>query len=305
MSEKRDSEKGGDSLVGIIGTGRMGEAIAEKLISEGFKLKMYNRTPEKAQPLAQMGGQLVSSIEEFRNVPTAITMVSDDGALLDVAAGAGGLVEAMGVGGIHIAMSTVDPRTIRRLAQTHLDAGQWLVSAPVFGTPADVRGGEAVVCVGGHDRAKEAVRTVLQCVSKRVFDVGRMPERANLVKLTGNFMIASAIEALSEAYALAEKNGVSPETIAEIMCGTIFGGAVYGGYGSIMAENQYDKVGFTLRLALKDLSLIDDLSMRSRVPLPLANVVRERLLARMAKGSDDDDWATLALEARESAGLLR
>ena len=293
-----------DEWTGIIGAGRMGVAIGEKLISKGYKLKVYNRTSDKVKGLVELGAQSVRSIEELADVRTIITMVSDDKALLDIALASGGLVEAMRVGSVHVAMSTVDPATVLRLAGAHSEAGQFLVSAPVFGTPDDVRRDQVVTCVSGNVQAKDAATTLLGSIAKSVFDVGTEPHLANIVKLTGNFIMASAIEALAEGFALAEKNGLERETVAEVLCNTIFGCPVYKGYGFSMARNEYSPVGFTLKLALKDLLLIEGISTRSYVPVPMANVVKEKLLARLAKSGDADDWATLGVEARENAGLV-
>ncbi|MGH8729631.1 MAG: NAD(P)-dependent oxidoreductase [Burkholderiales bacterium] len=202
--------------IGFIGLGQMGEPMARNLMRAGFKLRIYNRTPEKAAALAAEGASAVTRpTDAVEPGGIAVSMVANDEALEEVVAGNGGFGAALGQGGVHVSMSTVSPATARRLAEFHRRHGSTYVAAPVFGRPEAAAAKKLWVCVAGAQAAKERVRPVLEALGQAVYDLGEDPAGANVVKLAGNFLILSAVEAMAQAFTLAQAAAGLKEAVAE------------------------------------------------------------------------------------------
>jgi 3-hydroxyisobutyrate dehydrogenase-like beta-hydroxyacid dehydrogenase len=293
-----------DETVGFIGLGSMGLPMAANLIAAGFKVRVWNRTASKAQPLIGRGATLAASPgEAVAPGGIALTMLADDAAVEAVTMGAGGLAARLGPGGIHISMSTIAPATARALAAYHAARGSSYIAAPVFGRPDAAEQRQLVVCTSGPTAAKTRARPLLDAIGPVVFDYGDDPGAANVAKLCGNFLIASAIEAMGEALALAEKNALDRVQIASMLGKTLFACPVYQRYGAMIADKQHVPAGFALPLGLKDLNLVLEAAEQARVPMPLAGLVKLRLLSGLAKGRDEMDWSALALGVLDDSGL--
>jgi 3-hydroxyisobutyrate dehydrogenase-like beta-hydroxyacid dehydrogenase len=217
--------------------------------------------------------------------------------------GEGGILEKLGSGGVHISMSTVSPATAGRLAQQHEQHGSHYLAAPVFGRPEAAAAKKLWICLSGNGAAKERVLPLLNGLGQKVFDFGEQIGAANVVKLTGNFLIVSALEAMAEAFTLAEKNGIERTQVAELFGQTLFACPIYQNYGRAIAQEQYEPAGFKLSLGLKDVDLVLQTAQESQMPMPLASLVHDRLIAAVAKGRGDIDWTGLALGVSEEAGL--
>jgi 3-hydroxyisobutyrate dehydrogenase-like beta-hydroxyacid dehydrogenase len=293
-----------DGDAGFIGLGAMGEPMASRLIAAGHHLRVWNRTADKAVRLVAQGATRVDQPADTA-VPGGIvfSMLADDRAVAEVFAPGAGVLERLGKGGVHISMSTISPAAARRMAEEHARFGVAYLGAPVFGRPEAALAGELWICLSGPDQAKERVKPMLAMMGQGWFDFGADPGAANVVKLCGNFLIAAATEALGEALALAEKNGLDRTRVVEMLVETLFACPIYKGYGRRIAEQNYQPVGFRLALGLKDLTLALRTAAESQVPMPLASLVHDRALAAVAKGRGEEDWASLALEATEAAGL--
>lgn len=290
--------------VAFIGLGGMGQAMAFRLLGAGYRLQLWNRTQEKGKALVGDGARLFATPEEaVRGVGLVITMLADDVALEQVVSGPGGFLAALPEGGIHLSMSTVSPEISRRLAERHQEGGSHYLGAPVFGRPEAAREGKLWICVSGDPPAKERVRSLLEILGQGCFDFGPRPEAAHVVKLVGNFLIGAATEALAEAFALAEKNGLDRSQVAEMLLSTIFACPIYRTYGGRLAQHRYRPVGFRLPLGLKDVSLVRDLARASQAPVPMADLVHNRFLTALAKDRLDLDMTALGLGALEDAGL--
>lgn len=290
--------------LGFIGLGSMGLPIATNLIESGYKLRVYNRTPQKAQPLAEKGAEVVdspASVVEPGGI--AITMLANDQALEAVVLGNDGILNKLGTGGIHLSMSTVSPATAKSLAQQHEKQGSHYLAAPVFGRPDAATARKLWIALSGNGVAKERVRPILDKLGQGIFDFGEEAGSANVVKLAGNFLIISAIEAMAEAFTLAEKNGIDRTTIANLFAQTLFACPIYQNYGRAIAQEHYEPAGFKLSLGLKDVTLALQTARESQMPLPLASLLHDRLIAAVAKGKGDIDWTGLALSISEEAGL--
>jgi len=282
----------------------MGQPISTNLLKAGFDLRVYNRSAHKAKPLVDLGAQQVSRpCDVMEPGGIVVSMVANDNALESITLGEDGLLSRLGPGGVHISMSTIAPATARRLGELHAERECFYVAAPVFGRPEAAAAGKLWIVSAGPQAGKERVGQILAAIGQKTFDFGEAPESANLVKLIGNFLIASAMEAMAEALTLAEKNGVERTAVIEMLSQTIFASTIYQNYGRSIARKQYTPVGFEMQLGLKDINLALQTAAQSNVPMLLASLLHDRLLTGVAKGRGEMDWMALALGVSEDAGL--
>ena len=293
-----------DQMIGFIGLGQMGKPMAANLLAAGYRLRAYNRSAGRVQELGAAGvTPAAKPVEAAVPGGIVVTMIANDQALEEVVQGMGGFGEVLGEGGVHLSMSTVAPATARRLAAYHADRGSAYVAAPVFGRPEAAAARKLWICVAGAPAARSRVQPLLDVLGQRVYDFGDNPASANVVKLAGNFLIVTALEAMAESFALAAKNGVDPARFATVMNETLFGGPIYQNYGRLIASGIYEPAGFKLSLGKKDIDLVQQTANESRVPMPLASLLHDRLLSGLARNRGDLDWTALALGVREDAGL--
>jgi 3-hydroxyisobutyrate dehydrogenase-like beta-hydroxyacid dehydrogenase len=175
----------------------------------------------------------------------------------------------------------------------------------VFGRPDAARSGKLRLCIAGNQEAKTRVRPLLDVLGQEVYDFGGDPAAANVIKLAGNFLIVSAIEAMSEAFSLVEKNGVDPNLLYDLVTQTLFACHVYQNHGKAILEQRFVPPGFRLALGSKDIRLVRDTARNSQVPMPLASLLEDRFLRSLANGRAEMDWSAIALDQRDSAGLSR
>ncbi|PYV54028.1 MAG: 6-phosphogluconate dehydrogenase, partial [Acidobacteria bacterium] len=149
----------------------------------------------------------------------------------------------------------------------------------------------------------ERASALFSVLGQKMFITGKDPELANVVKLTGNFLITTVLEGLAESFALARKSGVEPAKLLEILTGSLFGAPIYQTYGSMIAAGKFEPVGFKLPLGLKDNRLLLEAAEEAAVPMPMASLVRDRFIAAIAQGLGDADWSAIALLAMRSAGI--
>ena len=289
--------------IGFIGTGNMGAPMARNLLRAGFKLRIWNRTPEKARALAAEGAELVQTpAQTAAPGGIVITMLADDRAVEEAAFGSEGFGPGLGAG-VHLSMSTIAPATAARLAARHRERGASYVAAPVFGLPPAAAARKLWICTAGALAAKTRTRPVLEALGQEVIDFGEQPGAANVVKLAGNFMIMAAVEAMAEAFTVGEKHGIPPAALADLFGRTLFACPVYQNYGRVIAEGDYAPPRFRLELGLKDASLALDAGRAAGAPMPLAALLQQRMVSGVARGRGGLDWAALALGARDDAGL--
>jgi 3-hydroxyisobutyrate dehydrogenase-like beta-hydroxyacid dehydrogenase len=290
--------------VGFVGLGRMGQAMASRILGAGHDLVVFNRTPERATELVKAGATLAPSVKAAcENREIVITMVSDDAALREVTLSAGGIRESLSSGEIHLAMGTHAVAEIQKLAAIHADAKQVLVAAPVLGRPDLAATGQVAIVAAGSPQAVRKCDALFQVMGRRTFQAGDKPEHASITKLANNFMLGCAIGAMSEGFSLVRKYGVVPQVFYEVMTEGLFAAPAYKVYGKIMVDEAYDKVGFTTLLGLKDFSLIMAAAEAARVPLPSGNAFRDRLLSAIAHNDGNKDWAVVGREQARASGL--
>lgn len=290
--------------VGFIGLGRMGQAMARRVLDAGHDLALYNRTPDKIAELVAAGAHAAASpAAAARHGGVVLTMLADDAALDTIARGPGGLVESLPKGGVHVVMGTHGVAVVKALVEAHAAAGQTLVSAPVLGRPEAVTAGRLGIIVAGPPEAVARVQPLFEAIGRRTFEAGIEPTAAVAVKIANNFLLGCAMEAMGEAFALVEKSGGAPGLFYDVMTDALFACPAYQVYGKIIAERSYDTVGFTTRLGLKDANLALSAGESLGVPLPSGGVWRDRLIGAIAHGDGDRDWAVVAHEQARASGL--
>jgi 3-hydroxyisobutyrate dehydrogenase-like beta-hydroxyacid dehydrogenase len=222
--------------------------------------------------------------------------------LAEVTLGEGGILANLKAGGIHISASTISVALAERLAEAHRKAGQQLVSAPVFGRPEVAAAGQLSIVAAGDAKAVEGARPLLDAVGQKIFVVSETPKDANLIKLSGNFLIATVIESLGEAMALIGKAGIDRTQYLEILTSTLFGAPVYKTYGGLINSGKFEPAGFAAPLGQKDIRLVLAAADDLKVPLPIASLLRDRFLTLMANGGENLDWSAIGALAAKDAG---
>jgi 3-hydroxyisobutyrate dehydrogenase-like beta-hydroxyacid dehydrogenase len=288
----------------FIGLGSMGLPMARNLLQAGHRLTVFNRTRARADQLAPLHPVVADTpAAAAREADVLVTMVADDAALEGVMLGPDGALVALPREAIHLSMSTVSPNLARRLAERHEAAGQRYVAAPVFGRPDAAEARKLWIVAAGPAQAIERCRPLLDTMGQGVVPAGDEPARANVIKLAGNFLIAAAIEAMGEAFALARKYGVAPADLLDVVNGRLFRSPIYENYGKLIAEERYEPAGFKLRHGLKDVRLALAAAEAVAAPLPLASLMHDRYISAVARGWSDSDWSTIARVAAADAGL--
>ncbi|MEJ2344826.1 MAG: NAD(P)-dependent oxidoreductase [Gammaproteobacteria bacterium] len=288
--------------VGFVGLGRMGTGMAVNLVTAGHNVTVYNRTAEKTAAVAAHGARVGNSVADACGGEAVITMLADDPAVENVVFGRDGIVARLPVGAIHVSASTISVALSERLADAHARAGQYFVSAPVFGRPDAAATGQLFIVAAGDPGAIDAVAPLFEAMGQRTFIVSNDTKIANLVKLSGNFLIASVIESLGEAVALVAKAGVDPSQYVDILTSSLFNAPVYKTYGKLIADQRFKPAGFAASLGQKDIRLILAAAEALQVPLPLASLLRDRFLNLLAHGGDSLDWSAIAALASGDAG---
>ncbi|WP_019970455.1 NAD(P)-dependent oxidoreductase [Mycobacterium sp. 141] len=287
--------------IGFIGLGNMGAAMAANLLAAGHEVTAFNRSPDKVAALAAKGAHPAASVEEACHGDAVITMLANDHAVESVTFGDNGILAELPAGATHISSSTISVELAERLTEAHAEAGQGFVSAPVFGRPEAAAAAKLFVVAAGVPAAVEAVTPLLDAIGQRTFVLGEEPRAANLVKLSGNFLIASVIESVGEAMALVGKAGIDKQQYLEILTSTLFDAPVYRTYGGLLAREEFSPAGFAATLGLKDVNLVLSAGEALRVPLPVASLLRDRFLTLLATGGSELDWSAVgALSAWEA-----
>ena len=226
--------RSGTSSTGInvtfLGIGSMGAPMALQLVKAGFNVTVYNRSAEKCAPLVAAGARMAdSAAAAVAAGGIVLTMLSNDAVLTELMT-TQGVAEKLG-SGLHVSMSTISAATARTLARLQQDHGGQYLAAPVFGRPAAAAEGKLWICQSGTAAAKADAQPLLAAIGQSTADFGDDPGAANVVKLCGNFMILSAVEAMSEALTLAEKSGIDRTALTSFFVQSIFACPIYQNYG--------------------------------------------------------------------------
>ena len=291
--------------IGFVGLGNMGHGMAANLLKAGHHVTVYNRSPAKAQDLAQQGATIARTVAEACGGAVVFTMLADDHAVENVTFGDDGIpgiLASLEPGATHVSSSTISVAMSERLAAAHADAGQHYVAAPVFGRPEAAAAAKLFVITAGDPQVLQPLVPLFDAIGQRTFVVSEQPHAANLVKLSGNFLIASAIESVGEAVALVAKAGVDRQQYVDILTSTLFAAPAYQTYGGLIARQEFEPAGFAATLGLKDIRLVLAAAEGLQVPLPVASLLRDRLLTLVATGGGQLDWSAVSTLADRDAG---
>ena len=292
--------------IAFLGLGAMGAAMAGNLLKHGHAVIAWNRSEAPARAIEALGAAIAPTpAEAARQAEIAITMLAGDAAAEAVTLGENGVIEGLARGAAHVSMSTISVALSERLAEAHAARGQAYAAAPVFGRPEAAAAAKLFIAAAGEAALIEKIRPALEAMGQRIFIMGERPAQANLVKLTGNFLITCVIESLAEAFALTAKGGVETARVQELLTETLFAAPVYKTYGGLILEDKFAPPGFKMPLGLKDNRLLQQAAEKLEVPLPFAAIVRDRFLAALANGDGGLDWSAIARRAKEDAGIER
>ena len=295
-----------DGSIGFMGLGRMGSLMAANLAADNCRVIAYIRRRDRAAEIRALGLEPKFSIADLFDCDFVISMLPDDRAVREAVFGKtaeGGLAAGLKPNAVHLSMSTISTAAAGEFVEEHEKHGQCYVAAPVFGNPDAASARELFVIAAGDPDQVDRVRPILGLLGQRTFYVGADPAHANLVKLAGNVMSATALEMLGEVLSLIRKRGLDAGMVLDILTSTMFGSRVHKIYGAKIAAQRYAASGFILPLALKDVRLALAEAEAASVPMPSVSVVRDRLITGIARGHGDLDWSALGLIAAQEAGL--
>ena len=289
--------------VGFIGLGSMGSAMAARLIDAGHELSIWNRSSGPAEQLTRRGAHRLDTPAEAFSGDAVLTMLADDDSVRAVVLANDALKRAPNKKLVHVVMSTISVAFARELERAHAAAGLAYVAAPVLGRPEVAAAGKLNIIAAGWADAIERVKPLLDVIGQKTWVLGAEPHKANVAKLSMNFLIGAAIEAMAEAVTLAERYEVEPAKLMALITGTLFSAPVYATYGALILKGEFMPANFKLTLGLKDMRLALAAGETAGVPMPFASIVRDNLVDAIGHGDADKDWSAVALVARRRAGL--
>ncbi|MDT5358554.1 MAG: hypothetical protein QOC69_316 [Mycobacterium sp.] len=289
--------------IGFVGLGNMGSGMAANLLKAGHRVTAYNRSQDKVDALAERGARPARTVAEACGGQVVVSMLANDDAVDAVTFGTEGILATLSAGAVHVSCSTISVALAGRLSAAHADAGQRFAAAPVFGRPEAAEAAKLFVLAAAEPAVLQTVSPIFEAIGQRTFVVSDDPKAASLVKLSGNFLIASVIESLGEAMALVGKAGVDKLQYLDILTSTLFGAPVYQTYGGLIAREEFEPAGFAAPLGAKDVRLVLAAGEELQVPLPIASLLRDRFLTLLANGGEHLDWSAVgALAAWEAGG---
>ena len=248
---------------------------------------------------------MAANVAEACQGDAVITMLANDEAVSGVVFGGGGVLASLRKGAMHISSSTIGATLPAMMTAAHAEAGQRFISAPVFGRPDVAAKGQLFIVAAGEPETVKAAQPLLDAMGQKTFVISETPKDANLVKLSGNFLIAVVIESLGEAMALIEKAGIDKHRYLEVLTSTLFSAPVYKTYGTLIADAKFEPAGFAAPLGQKDIRLTLAAAEALQVPLPLASLLRDRFLELLANGGERLDWSAVSSLAARDAGIKR
>lgn len=284
--------------------GSMGSAMARNLVKAGQELIVYNRTQSRAEEFRSLGARVASTPSEAATgVDVVFTMLADDSSTEAVVFGTGGILNSLAAGAAHICSSTISVALSRRLANAHQEKRQDYIAAPVFGRPEAAVAVKLFIVVAGPRKQVERCQPLFDVLGQKTFVIGEDGPAAHVIKITGNFMISTVIEALAEGFALVRKSGIEANQFLDVMTNSLFSAPIYKTYGTMLASEKFEPPGFKLPLGLKDNRLVIAAAEQTAVPMPMASLVHDRFLAAIAQGLSESDWSAIAKVSYRNAGL--
>ena len=288
----------------FIGLGRMGNGMARRLMKDGHKLSVYDQIPDLVIAMKQAGAKGAGSVvEAIKGSDVIISMLPSDEALDNLVFGKGGLLETMPEGMVHMPMGTHGVKQIQKIHNAHKSAGQILVVTTVLGRPDLAASGELTVIPGGPKDTVKKLQPVFKSLGRLILDAGSDPVASTVIKVAHNFVLGCAIEVIGEGVSLVRKHGGNQKLFLDALIKGLFNCTAYDVYGKIIVNEAYDNVGASATIGLKDADLALEAAEVANMPLPSANIFRDRLLGAIAHGESNLDWAVMAKEQARASGL--
>jgi 3-hydroxyisobutyrate dehydrogenase len=302
MDAKNNQEMSMSQAVGWIGLGRMGEAMAKKLIKAGHDVRVWNRTASKAAPLAEAGATIVATKQDLAGCAVVFTMVSTTDDLKEVLFASGGLLTGSVKPRMVIDSSSISQEGSAEIRQRLEAMGVAYLCAPVSGNAKVAKAGKLLLVASGPKSLYTEVEPMLQAMARRVMWVGE-GELARVWKIAHNTMFGVVIQNLCEITVMAEKAGIPRHIFLESINDSVLG-SMYTKYKTPMLTNlTFDQVTFTPKLLLKDMDLGLGAAKAHGVPMPAAAATRESIARMVGRGYDDIDFAVLLKEVAADSGL--
>jgi len=289
-----------DRRLGWVGTGRMGYALAGRLLEAGCDLAVYNRTRSKAEPLAQLGATVVDTPADLRDRDIVFTMVAGPADFKEVVLGDRGLLsDPDAAPAIIVDSSTVSPDASAEVRAQTDARGVALVAAPVSGNPSVVDAGKLTLVASGPEDAYRTALPYIELLGAGVTYVGE-GDRARLAKICHNLMLGVVAQSMAEITVLAQKGGISRAAFLEFLNNSVMG-STFTRYKTPAFVNLDFTTTFTPALLFKDFELGFQAAKDHTVPMPLAAAAQQVVQALMGNGYRDIDFAALLeLQARSS-----
>ncbi len=288
--------------VGVIGVGRMGSAMARNLVKAGHKLRLFDTDAAPLRGLEKEGASIAANAKDAFRGDAVISMLPNDDAMRAVFV-TGGVLPKRGSETIHVNMATASVACAEELTALHKARGVPYVAATVWGRPDAAAAAELSIAVAGEAKAIDKVQPLFDALGRRTTRVGAEPRMANVAKIAGNLLVASAIEAMGEAAALVRGYKMEAADFLDLIVTALFDVPVYRGYSEQIGSGVYEPPGFDMVLGFKDVRLALAAGEKVNVPLPFANVMRDAFLDALAHGDANKDWAAIAKVAARRAGL--
>jgi 3-hydroxyisobutyrate dehydrogenase-like beta-hydroxyacid dehydrogenase len=237
-----------------------------------------------------------------QDADVVVTCLMDDKSMLEVMGGGDGLLAGMKAGAIHIGTATISPGCALQLAEMHTAHGSAYIAGPVVGRPDAAAAGRLTTYLAGDQAAIALCEPLFQSYTQRHVNVGPDPRTANNVKLAINFMLATQIEMMSEVFAFSERAGIDQQLISELI-EMVTGHPALKDYVRRIRSRDFEPAAFEMTAGFKDMDFVVAASTEARVPMPFANVLRDRFLTALANDLGAKDWSAISQVARLTAGL--
>ncbi len=277
--------------IAFLGLGKMGAPMARRLLAAGYQVTVWNRNADKASELVAHGASLASSPAQAVTAADAVlTMLFDDAAHEEVLFAAGGVLQSLKAGALHVSCSTISVALSERMTAEHARRGQLFVAAPVFGRPNVAEEGRLWIVAAGEQTAVAQARPLLEPLARGISIAGTEPRQAHALKLGGNFLISAMIHSLGEAFVYAEAQGIAPSEFLDAVNSALFQSPFYAAYGNVMLHPP-DQPGATVELGAKDLRLLREAAASRNTRLSLADNLAEIFAEAQESGLGKTDWA--------------
>jgi 3-hydroxyisobutyrate dehydrogenase-like beta-hydroxyacid dehydrogenase len=288
--------------IAYLGLGIMGSGMAANLLQAGYPVTVWNRSPDAGKPLVEKGAtQAETPAQAIQNVDVILYCLANDQAVEEVVFGRDGVLSNVRSGQVAIDMSTVHPETSHRQATAYAERQVEFLDAPVFGSKNESAAGGLWIVVGGKREVFDRVQPILEPMSETVHYMGDTGKGATM-KLVGNSIVATQIQALGEAMVLATKGGLNPKDVLSVLHVVDFRSPIFDGVGKMLIDRDFTP-SFALKHMLKDSNLIARLAQDLNSPTPAAVAVRETIKAAVNQGWGEENASAFIKMLELEAGV--